>query len=454
MKRKPVAGTGRRRKSEVIELKGKFTGGVHPHDHKDTRESPIQSLPKPDELRISLLQHIGAPASATVSPGDRVLKYQTIAGPSGYVSSSLHAPTSGTVKAVEPSPHPSGRLIPSIIIEPDGKDEELDVASSADPDLKEGPEVWKKMVQDAGIVGMGGAAFPTHVKLSPPDDKPIDLLVANGVECEPFLTADHRLMLEEPETFLGGLHLAMEMIGAKRAFIGIEANKPDAVEKVRSMDLPGGFEVEVLPVMYPQGAEKQLIYALTGREVPTGGLPMDVGVVVQNVGTLAAIHEAVTMGRPLVERVMTLGGTMPKGPGNYRVAIGTALSHIVENTGGLKGPAAKIINGGPMMGQALAGFDSTVTKGTSGLLVFGPGESRALKPRACVRCGTCVRSCPASLMPHTLGNLVEWDQFDSLEEYHIGDCIECGCCTYICPADRNLVQWIRQGKAEIIARSK
>lgn len=435
-------------------MKGKFRGGVHPHDHKDTRESPIENLPAPDELRISLLQHIGAPATPKVSPGDRVLKYQAVAGPSGFVSSSLHAPTSGTVKAIEPSPHPSGRLIPAIVIEPDGKDEELDPPTACDPQLKEGPEVWKKLIQEAGIVGMGGAAFPTHVKLSPPEDKPIDLLVANGVECEPFLTADHRLMLEDPETLLGGLRLAMEIVGAKKAVIGIEANKPDAVEKVQTMDLPAGFEVEVLPVMYPQGAEKQLIYALTGREVPTGGLPMDVGVVVQNVGTLAAIYEAVTMGRPLVQRVMTLGGTMPNGPGNYRVMIGTALSHIVENTGGLKGPAAKIINGGPMMGQALAGFDSPVTKGTSGLLVFGPGETRVLKPRPCVRCGSCVRSCPAALMPHTLGSLVEWDHFDLLDGNHVRDCIECGCCTYICPADRNLVQWIRQGKAELVARSQ
>ncbi len=328
-------------------MKGKFTGGVHPHDHKDTCESPIQSLPAPDELKISLLQHIGAPATPKVSVGDRVLKYQTIAGPSGFVSSSLHAPTSGTVKAIEPSPHPSGRLIPAIVIEPDGQDEEYDVSSGADPDLKEGPEVWKNLIQEAGIVGMGGAAFPTHVKLSPPEDKPIDLLVANGVECEPFLTADHRVMLEDPETFVSGLRLAMEIVGAEKAVIGIEANKPDAVEKVRSVDLPAGFEVEVLPVMYPQGAEKQLIYALTGREVPTGGLPLDVGVIVQNVGTLAAIHEAVTMGRPLVERVMTLGGTMPNGSGNYRVMVGTALSHIVENTGGLKVQRQRALTGDP-----------------------------------------------------------------------------------------------------------
>lgn len=435
-------------------MKKMFVGGVHPHDHKDTREDAIQKLPLAGEVRLSLAQHIGTPAKPIVSAGDRVLKYQTVAAPSGYVSAPIHSPTSGTVKGVEPSPHTTGRLIPAVVIEPDGEDEALDTSRSADPDLTAGPEAWKEMVRDAGIVGMGGAAFPTHVKLSPPEDKPIDLIVANGVECEPYLTGDHRLMLEEPESIISGLRLAMEMVGAKRAVVGIEANKPDAVDKMGSVDLPEGFEVAVLPVMYPQGAEKQLIYALTGREVPSGGLPMDVGVVVQNVGTLAAIHEAVTFGRPFVERVVTLGGSLPKGPGNYRVAVGTPLSHIVESTGGLTGPAAKIINGGPMMGTALAGLDSTVTKGTSGLLLFGPGDFRELRSRACVRCGACVRGCPASLMPHTLGNMVEWDLFDGLPDFYINDCIECGCCTYVCPADRDMVQWIRQGKAELVARSR
>jgi electron transport complex protein RnfC len=411
-----------------------FVGGVHPHDHKDTREAGIQELPLPGEIRLSLSQHIGAPAKPIVSAGDRVLKYQVVAEASGYVSAPIHSPTSGTVKAIEPSIHTTGRFIPAVVIEPDGEDEALDTLSNADPELTKGPEAWKKMVGEAGIVGMGGAAFPTHVKLNPPEDKPIDMVVANGVECEPFLTADHRLMLEDPESILSGLRLALRMVGAEKAVVGIEANKPDAVDRMRSMDLPEGFEVSVLPVMYPQGAEKQLIYALTGREVPSGGLPMDVGVVVQNVGTLAAIHEAITLGRPFVERVMTLGGTLSKGPGNYRVAVGTPLSHIVENTGGMTGPAARIINGGPMMGTALASLESTVTKGTSGLLLFGPGDFRELKSRACIRCGACVRGCPASLMPHTLGAMVEWDLFDGLPEFHINDCIECGCCTYVCPA--------------------
>jgi electron transport complex protein RnfC len=355
------------------------------------------------------------------------------------------------VKAVEPSPHPSSRLVTAVVLEPDGLDEVMDLTDSGDPGLERGPEAWKEMVRDAGIVGMGGAAFPTHVKLSPPEEKPIEIVVANGVECEPFLTADHRLMLESPKEILSGLALAMEMVGAKKGIVAIEANKPDAAGSIREAGLPDGVEVTVLPVMYPQGAEKQLIQALTGREVPTGGLPMDVGVVVQNVGTLAAIDAAVKRGVPLVERIMTLGGTLPRGPGNYMVSLGTPLSEVVDKTGGLSGPASRLINGGPMMGFALSGLESPMTKGTSGLLAFSAGDLRVTRQRACVRCGSCVRVCPASLMPHTLGNLVEWQLFDQLKEFSIGDCIECGCCTYVCPADRNLVQFIRQGKAELLS---
>lgn len=429
----------------------RFRGGVHPDDSKHTREKVISEIPPADNLILSLSQHIGAPSRPEVGVGDRVLKYQAIASPGGFVSMALHAPTSGTVKAIEPSPHPSGRFVTAIVIEPDGLDEAIDLSDMADPELVRGPEAWKEIIRDAGIVGMGGAAFPTHVKLSPPEDKPIDLIIANGVECEPYLTADHRLMLESPEEILEGLSLAMEIVGAKKAIVGIEANKPDAAEVIRKCDLPEGVTVELLPVMYPQGAEKQLIQALTKREVPTGGLPMDVGVVVQNVGTLAAMKQAVKEGRPMIDRVMTLGGTVPNGPGNYLVPIGMPLSHIVEQTGGLKGPASRLINGGPMMGQALAGLDSPVTKGTSGLLVFGPGELRVLKQRACVRCGSCVSVCPASLMPHTLGNMVEFQVFDQLTEFNINDCIECGSCAFVCPADRNMVQFIKQGKAELLA---
>jgi len=435
-------------------LKSQFRGGVHPADSKDTDKEAVKTLPLLELYLVSLSQHIGSPAEPIVSAGDKVLKYQEIAKPTGFISASLHAPTSGTVKAVEPSPHPSGRLIPAIVIESDGEDREFDISTNSDPNLEKGPEVWNDMVKNAGIVGMGGAAFPTHVKLSPPDDKPIELMIANGIECEPYLTADHRLMLESPELVAVGLRLTMEMVGAKKAIIGVEANKPDAIETFRSFDLPPDVEVAELPVMYPQGAEKQLIYALLGKEVPKGGLPMDVGVVVQNVGTLAAICEAVTKGKPLVERIMTLGGSVPAGPGNYLARIGTPLSDIVEQTGGMKGPAARIVSGGPMMGQAMTSFESPVLKGTSGLLVFGPGEMKALNQRACIRCGACVRVCPVSLMPQTLGNMVEWNIFDVLEQNHINDCIECGCCAYVCPSDRNMVQFIRQGKAEIITRGQ
>lgn len=432
-------------------MANRFRGGVHPDDSKHTSTHAINRIQPAERLILSLSQHIGAPARPIVSVGDRVLKYQPIADPGGYVSMALHAPVSGTVKAIEPAPHPSGRYVTAIIIEPDGQDEAVDLSEKADPGLTRGPEAWKEMVRDAGIVGMGGAAFPTHVKLSPPEDKPIDLLVANGVECEPFLTADHRLMLESPQEILGGLALAMEIVGARRGIMAIEANKPDAAEVMRKADLPQGVTVEVLPVMYPQGAEKQLIQALTRREVPTGGLPMDVGVVVQNVGTLAAIDQAVKKGVPMIERIMTLGGPLPSGPGNYMVLLGTPLAHVVEETGGMKGPAARLINGGPMMGQALSGLESAVTKGTSGLLAFGPGELRPLRQRACFRCGSCVRVCPASLMPHTLGNMVEFQVFDQLAEFNISDCMECGSCAYVCPADRNMVQYIRQGKAELLA---
>ncbi len=432
-------------------MANRFRGGVHPDDSKKTSAQAISRLEPADRLILSLSQHIGAPARPLVAAGDRVLKYQPVASPGGFVSMALHAPTSGTVKAVEPAPHPSGRFISAVVIEADGKDEPMDLTSKADPGLNRGPEAWKEMIRDAGIVGMGGAAFPTHVKLSPPEDKPIEMIVANGVECEPYLTADHRLMLESPEEILGGLQLAMEIVGAKRAVVAIEANKPDAAQVMRAADLPPGVTVEVLPVMYPQGAEKQLIQALTRREVPTGGLPMDVGVVVQNVGTLAAMNQAVKRGIPLVERVMTLGGPLPKGPGNYMVSLGTPLSHVVEQTGGFTGPAARLINGGPMMGQSLSGLDSAVTKGTSGLLAFGPGDLRTLRQRACVRCGSCVRVCPASLLPHTLGNLVQWQVFDQLRQFNISDCIECGSCAFICPADRNMVQYIRHGKAELLA---
>lgn len=432
-------------------MTNRFRGGVHPDYSKDTSTQAISGLQPAESLILSLSQHIGAPSRPEVSVGERVLKYQPIASPGGFVSMALHSPISGTVKAIEPAPHPSGRFITAIIIEPDGLDETLDLTDKADPGLARGPQAWKETIRDSGIVGMGGAAFPTHVKMSPPEDKPIDMIVANGVECEPYLTADHRLMLESPDEILGGLFLAMEIVGAKKAVVAIEANKLDAAEVMRKADLPEGVSVEVLPVMYPQGAEKQLIQALTGREVPTGGLPMDVGIVVQNVGTLAAMNQAVREGRPMVERVMTLGGSLPNGPGNYLVPIGTPLSHVVEQTGGLKGPAARLINGGPMMGQALAGLDSPVTKGTSGLLAFGPGELRQLRQRACFRCGSCVKVCPASLLPHTLGNLVEFQLFDQLREFNISDCIECGSCAYVCPADRNMVQFIRQGKAELLA---
>ena len=430
-----------------------FPGGLHPPDSKEaTAHKPVEQSPLPEELVLPLSQHIGAPAEACVEVGDLVLKGQMIGRAKGFVSVPVHASSSGEVIAVEPRIHPTGRMLQSVVIKPDGQETWCEL-HPADPESMTPAELRERILQ-SGLVGMGGATFPVHVKISPPDDKPIDTLILNGVECEPFLTADHRLMLEEPEQILAGIAILRRILDVKQVYIGIEANKPDAIAMLQERCAGTGIEVVPLEVKYPQGAEKQLILAITGREVPSGGLPMEVGVVVQNVATAAAIAAAVIEGKPLVERICTVSGPLIKDPKNLRFHCGTPLQYLVDLCGGIDETPAKIIAGGPMMGQTQLSLEAPATRGTSGLLLFA-AEDLPLRPQGpCIRCGRCVQSCPAGLLPTTIAAYVRLDLIEDAEKQNAMDCIECGCCSYSCPAAIPLVQSLRQAKGVILEKRR
>ncbi|MBE9487502.1 MAG: electron transport complex subunit RsxC [Chloroflexi bacterium] len=431
-----------------------FSGGLHPPDSKEySAHKPIERCPLPEELIIPAAQHIGAPADICVAVGDQVKKGQVVANAKGFVSVPIHASTSGEVIAVEPRLHPMGRELPAVVIKPDGLDQWQESLRQNDPEQFD-VEGLKNLIRDAGIVGMGGATFPAHVKLSPPKEKTIDTLILNGVECEPFLTADHRLMLEESERIIDGINILRKVLGIDKAIIGIEVNKPDAIEKLTSDCAPHNIQVQPLKVRYPQGAEKQLINACTGRQVPSGGLPMDCGVVVQNVGTAAAISDAVRLGRPLVERVATITGPGIVEPKNLRITIGTPLQYLVDQCGGLNGEPAKIIMGGPMMGQTQLSLDVPAIRGTSGVLLFRDEDLPKKPAGPCIRCGRCIGVCPIHLQPTTIAAYARLEMIDEAENYNALDCIECGCCTYICPATLPLVQSIRHAKGGIMAKRR
>lgn len=428
-----------------------FSGGVHPADNKHlTAHKPTVTAALPKRAVIPLSQHIGAPTKPLVTIGQEVKKGEKIGETTGFVSAPVHASISGKVIAIGSFPHILGCDMPSVVIESDGSDEWVaGLRETTDYDSLS-PDELKKMVQEAGIVGMGGATFPTHVKLSPPKEKPIDVVILNGAECEPFLTSDHRLMLEKSKEIIEGLRILMRILNVKTGHIGIESNKPDAIEAM-TQAAAASPEIKVWPlkVKYPQGAEKMLIKAVSGRTVPAGGLPMDVGVVVQNVGTAEAIYNAVRYGRPLIERYVTVTGRGVAEQKNFLARIGTPFSQLVEEAGGLTEEAAKVISGGPMMGMSQYTLDVPVIKGTSGITVLPKAEAGGKPYGPCIRCGRCIDACPMKLQPSYIGLYIEKGHYQDAKEYNVMDCFECGSCSFCCPANRPMVQWVKKAKKEL-----
>jgi Na+-translocating ferredoxin:NAD+ oxidoreductase subunit C len=428
-------------------------GGIHPPENKLTAGKPIEVLPLPAVVTIPVSQHIGAPAVAVVAKGDIVKAGQLIATAKGFVSANIHSSVSGTVTKVEPVTDTTGYKQMAVIIEVSG-DEWVDSIDRT-PDIVREIRLSREEIiarcLECGIVGMGGATFPTHVKMGIPAGKHCDMLVVNGVECEPFLTSDHRIMLEKGEEVLTGISIIMKALNVEQAVIGIEANKPDAIDYLTT--LSGGFSgitVQPLKVKYPQGGEKQLIKACCGREVPSGKLPLDVNVVVQNIGTAFAVYEAVQKNKPLFERVVTVTGVKLASPGNMKVRIGTPVSALIEAAGGMPSDTGKVVNGGPMMGKALANIEVPVTKGTSGIILFPEEDSIRGEVSPCIRCGKCTVACAMGLEPWMLSAASEKDMFERAEAGKITDCMECGSCSYVCPANRPLLDYIRLGKSTVM----
>ncbi|MCD4651245.1 MAG: electron transport complex subunit RsxC [Candidatus Cloacimonetes bacterium] len=431
-----------------------FPGGVHPHDNKAySKDAAISKLPLPEKVIIPLQQHIGAPSKPIVKLRDKVFTGQPICEPGGFVSIPMHASISGTVTKIANFPHPSGAILPAIEITGDGEDKWVELVDEQDWMNLE-PSEMKKRIAEAGICGMGGAGFPTHVKLSPPENKPIDTIILNGVECEPYLTADYRLMMEQPLDILYGLKIFMKILNVKKGYIGIEANKPDAIKTMRELVAKEpDINVVALKIRYPQGAEKQLIYAATRRKVPNkGGLPMDIGVVVQNVGTAIAAYEAVRYKKPLIERVISITGKIVSKPANFRARIGTLFSELVEHAGGVKEDIGKVISGGPMMGFAISTLEAPMAKGSSGVVLLDRKEARIDAEQTCIRCASCVDICPLNLVPSILARSVKYGNFAGAEKAGVMDCMKCGSCAYVCPSHIRLIQYIDIGKNTIAAQ--
>ncbi|MGE0078875.1 MAG: electron transport complex subunit RsxC [Bacteroidales bacterium] len=440
-------------------LKTFSKGGVHPPENKISANKSIEILPLPQKVSIPVSQHIGAPATVLVAKGDKVKVGQVIAQSAGFVSANIHSSVSGTVESIDAVLDSSGykRQAITIAVEGDEWEPSIDRSPELKKDIQLSPQDIIKRINEAGIVGLGGATFPSHVKLSVPAGKKAEVLIINGVECEPYLTSDHRLMLEKGHELMMGVKILMQALNVNKALIGIENNKPDAIKYLKSIAVEyKGIEVHALKVKYPQGGEKQLIKSLTNREVPSGGLPIDIGAVVHNVGTAVAVYEAVQKNKPLFERVVTVTGkNLPK-TANYIVRLGTPIANLITEAGGLPEDTGKVVNGGPMMGKALTTTDVPVTKGTSGIIVFQSKESQRKTDSACIRCAKCVSVCPMGLEPYLLNRLSQRMMFENMEHEHVLDCMECGSCSFECPANLPLLDYIRLGKAEVnkIIRSR
>lgn len=427
-----------------------FPHGTHPPEHKDlTADKPLETMPPPEKVYIPLQQHFGAPAKPLVKKGDEVFLGQKIGEAPALFSASVHSSVSGKVLSVEANNHPLGRPVLTVTIANDGEDKRPEVFPEIKDPFSLAPEKIREFIREAGVVGMGGAAFPTAVKLSPPKEKPIDTIIINGCECEPVLTADYRMMLEFTDDIIEGSELIRQTTGARKVIFGIEDNKPEAFHLLREKNSRPEAEVVLVKTKYPQGAEKNLIYALLKREVPRGGLPFDVGVVVQNVATAKAVWDAVRHGKPLYERVMTVSGLGVNNPKNLLVRIGTPFREVFDFCGGVKEGVNTIIMGGPMMGLAQWSLDTPVVKGTSGLLAWTDPNPPSEYP--CIRCGRCVSHCPMGLVPTELMKLARNGLYPESESWGILDCVECGSCQFSCPAHIPLVHWIRLGKTTVIS---
>ncbi|MBQ7191443.1 MAG: electron transport complex subunit RsxC [Paludibacteraceae bacterium] len=428
-------------------------GGVHPHDNKVySAHQPIQECPLPKKAIIPLVQHIGAPAQPVVEKGQKVKVGELLAKAGGFVSANIHSPYSGTITKIDSTIDAWGMRMPAIFMDVEG-DEWLDTIDRSTDVIREcqlEPKEIIDRISAAGIVGLGGACFPTHVKLMPPPGKKAEVLIVNGVECEPYLTCDHQLMLEHGEEIMIGIQLLMRALGIDKAIIGIEKNKPDAIARMNELAARTlGVEVLPLRLKYPQGGEKQLIDACIHRQVPSGALPIEVGAVVDNVATIYAVYEAVQKHKPLISRVMTVTGKSVEKPGNYSVRFGTPLTEVVALAGGVPEDTGKIIGGGPMMGRAMNNIDMPTNKRVSGLLFLPENESRRVEPENCIRCGKCVSACPMGLEPYLLAKQAEKQMWDEMEKHDVMDCIDCGCCLFTCPSHRPLLDYIRMGKATV-----
>ena len=433
-------------------------GGVHPQENKLSASEPIVVVDLPKEVTLFMNQHIGAPAKPIVKKGDHVKRGDIVAEPGGFVSAQIHSPISGEVVSVGPVKNSNGVPCEAITIKSDMSDAESDgetVRSNPPARTDEEiaalePEQIVGLIKDAGIVGLGGATFPTHVKLSPPPGNKAELLIINAVECEPYLTNDHALMLAYPDEIIEGVRLLRRAAKVDKAVIGIENNKPDAIALLNE-HLAGADDIEVVPlkVKYPQGGEKQLIEAVMGREVPSGALPISVGAIVQNVATAYAVHRAIRYDEPLMGRIVTVTGPGVKYPGNYFCTIGRPISSIIDKAGGLPEDTAKVILGGPMMGRTAANLDAPTTKGVSGILILGQEEARRREVQPCIRCGACVDVCPMGLEPFLVSTLSRLGRWEDAENEKVMNCIECGSCSFICPASRPLLDYIRIGKMTV-----